>query len=618
MTKVIVVGGGHAGVEAALALAKKGIETSLITLNISHIAKMPCNPSVGGPAKGIVVRDLDALGGVMPKVADKTALQFKMLNTAKGPGVWSLRVQSDKLAYSKMMQDLCLKQENLEVIEDVVDGLLTEKDTIKGVYLRDKGELLADYVLLTTGTYMDSLVMISSEVKSSGPDGDNNSSKLSENLKELGFDLMRLKTGTPPRILTSSIDFSKTSEEKGSEETYSFSIFSKDLLPYDKQWPCYLTYTNEETHRIIKENIHLSSMYSGVVKGIGPRYCPSIEDKIVRFADKSRHQLFLEPESKDLDTTYIQGFSSSLPREVQELMVHSLKGLENAVIKKYAYAIEYDSFNPLDIKFNLETKKIKNLFVAGQILGTSGYEEAAGLGMVAAYNIAAKIENRENFILRRDESYIGVMIDDLLTKGTKEPYRLLTSRAEYRLLLRHDNAWERLSDKSFERGFISKEEYESFKEKLNAKKELLNKIESEKVGGEALNEYLKSKGYKGDKGGYLLSDLAKRPDLDLKTLLSFANIESDDERTKEAEIECKYEGYISKARQTAERMHSLEKKKLPEDIDYLQVDNLRIEARQKLNEVKPSTLGQAARISGINPADVQVLAMLLKRKNDKH
>lgn len=620
MYRAIVVGAGHAGVEAALSLARRGNKTALITINLNHIAKMPCNPSIGGPAKGIVVREIDALGGEMPHVADKTALQFKMLNTAKGPGVQCLRVQSDKLAYSAMMKDVCMNQENLDVIEDIVEEVLVENGKAKGVRLQNNGILETEVLVLTTGTYMDSTIMISDWTKSEGPDGDSTTKNLSESLRNLGLRLFRLKTGTPQRILTSSIDFSKTHYEPGTAGRLAFSEDSKDedLLPFDKQWPCYLTYTTEKTHEIIRANLNRSSMYSGVVKGVGPRYCPSIEDKVVRFSDKPRHQLFLEPESASMDTTYLQGFSTSMPKEVQEEMVHSLPGLENAVIKKYAYAIEYDAIDPLQVKPNLETKVIENLFIAGQILGTSGYEEAAGLGLIAGINASLKLEGKEPLILRRDESYIGIMIDDLVTKGTNEPYRLLTSRAEYRLLLRHDNAEDRLIKYGYNLSLISEERYQRY---LNHKKEINDVIELLKTlrieNNAALTAYLKDRGYETDKGAYNGYELAKRPDISTYDILSLAKIESSAEICSSVDIYIKYEGYIAKAQKAAERMQKLERRTLPLNIDYLQVDNLRIEARQKLNLVKPRTLGQASRISGINPADIQVLAMHLRKNHFK-
>lgn len=616
MRDCVVVGAGHAGVEAALSLAHSGKDTVLVTIKLDHIAKMPCNPSVGGPAKGIVVREIDALGGMMPKIADKTALQLKMLNTTKGPGVWSMRVQSDKLEYSKTMKEICLNTENLTVIEDIVEEVIVEDKKFKAVRLQNNGIIEAKACILTTGTYMDSTVMISAETKSEGPDGDKTTKNLSESLRKAGIRLFRLKTGTPPRVLTSSIDFSKTKYEPGTNEFLHFSEEStkNDVLPFDKQAPCYLTYTTEETLKIIRENLNKSSMYSGVVKGVGPRYCPSIEDKVVRFADKERHQLFLEPESLSLDTTYVQGFSTSMPRDVQEKMVHSLIGLENAIIKKYAYAIEYDAVDPLQVKANLELKEVENLFISGQILGTSGYEEAAGLGLMAGINARRKLDNEEPFILKRDESYIGVMIDDLVTKGTNEPYRLLTSRAEYRLLLRHDNADQRLIKYGYENHLISSERMEKFNHKIEKIKEIKEFLKECKVSKDTgVNDYLFELGYPKEDMSYNGYELLKRPDVKLTKIYQLLNIEEDEDILNQVEIEVKYEGYIDKAKREANRMLKMDNIKLPTDIDYSNVDNLALEARQKLNKIKPSSLGQASRISGINPSDIQVLAIYLKK-----
>ena len=615
MFDCIVVGAGHAGVEASISLAKAGKKTALVTIKIEHIAKMPCNPSVGGPAKGVVVREIDALGGIMPKVADKTALQFKMLNTTKGPGVWNMRVQSDKLEYSKMMADICTHTENLEVIEDIVEEVICEDKKFKAIRLQNGGLLEAKCCILTTGTYMDSAVMISDEVKSEGPDGEKTTKNLSASLRALGIKLFRLKTGTPPRVLTSSIDFSKTRLEEGSKDFLHFSeeTTKEDVLPVDKQVACYLTYTTPETLKIINENLNKSSMYSGVVTGVGPRYCPSIEDKVVRFSDKERHQLFLEPESLSLDTTYIQGFSSSMPRDVQEKMVHSLIGLENAVIKKYAYAIEYDAVDPLQVKANLELKDIDGLFISGQILGTSGYEEAAGLGLMAGINARRKLDNEEPFILKRDEAYIGVMIDDLVTKGTNEPYRLLTSRAEYRLLLRHDNADQRLIKYGYENHLISEDRYQKYLKKIDDienMKQFLKDNRVEKSSG--INDYLKELGYE-ENGSHNAYDLLKRPSVKLYRVLDYLGVDYDLDIANQVEIEIKYEGYIEKAKKEAERMLKMDNIKLPEDLDYLNIDNLALEARSKLDKVRPSSLGQASRISGINPSDIQVLAIYLKQ-----
>lgn len=619
MRDCVVVGAGHAGVEAAMSLAHAGKDTVLVTIKLKHIAKMPCNPSIGGPAKGIVVREIDALGGVMPKVADKTALQFKMLNTTKGPGVWSMRVQSDKLAYSAMMQDLCLHTKNLTVIEDIVEEVICENNCFKAVRLQKSGIIEARACILTTGTYMDSTVMISSDTRSEGPDGDKTTKNLSASLRNLGIKLFRLKTGTPQRVLTSSIDFSKTKYEPGSADFLHFSEETKkeDILAPDKQVPCYLTYTTDETLKIIRENLNKSSMYSGVVKGVGPRYCPSIEDKVVRFSDKPRHQLFLEPESESLNTTYVQGFSTSMPRDVQEKMVHSLIGLEHAEIVKYAYAIEYDAVDPLQVKPNLELKQINNLFISGQILGTSGYEEAAGLGIMAGINCRRKLDNEEPLILKRDESYIGVMIDDLVTKGTKEPYRLLTSRAEYRLLLRHDNADQRLIKYGYENKLISEERYQKYLEKMNKIHELKQDLKEAKVlKSSGINEYLESIGYPNQDASFNAYELIRRPNVELSKVLDYMDVEYDLEIAKQVEIEVKYEGYIEKARREAQRMLKMDNIKLPDDIDYLHFDNLALEARQKLDKIRPHSLGQASRISGINPSDIQVLAIYLKQRNN--
>lgn len=618
MLDAIVVGAGHAGVEAALALAHAGKQTALITICINHIASMPCNPSIGGPAKGIVVREIDALGGMMPKVADKTALQFKMLNTTKGPGVWSMRVQSDKPEYTKMMRDICLNTENLEVIEDICEEIIVEDKKIKGVKLKNRGELLSRVVILTTGTYMDSCTMISAEVVSEGPDHEPTTKNLSESLRKNGIRLFRLKTGTPPRVRSSTIDFSKTQYEPGTNEKLRFSEESEDLLPFEKQLPCYLTYTTPKTLEIIRNNLNKSSMYSGVVKGVGPRYCPSIEDKVVRFADKERHQLFLEPIARDLDLTYVQGFSTSMPRDVQEEMVHSLIGLEKAEIVKYAYAIEYDAIDPLQVKANLEMKEIDGLFIGGQILGTSGYEEAAGLGIMAGINALRKLDNKEALILKRDEAYIGVMIDDLVTKGTKEPYRLLTSRSEYRLLMRHDNAEERLIKYGYENGLISAERYNRYLSDENKISELKDYLKDTKVSYETgVNEYLNSLGFETEENkSYNAYELIKRPGVELMKILELLNRKDEYLNIcKNTEIQIKYEGYIDKARKEAEKMLKMDNIKLRADLDYKNIDNLALEARQKLDQIKPLSLGQASRISGINPSDIQVLAVFLRQHN---
>lgn len=613
---IIVIGAGHAGIEAGLASARLGKKTALITINQETIGKMPCNPSVGGPAKGIVTREIDALGGQMGYVADKTALQFKMLNSAKGPGVRALRVQSDKLAYSSMMKEICLKQENLTVIESLVERLIVEKQEARGVELQDGSVLLSRIVIMTTGTYMSGKNMISDDVKIGGPDLEPTTNQLSESLRQVGVRTFRLKTGTPPRIRTSTIDFSKTKLEPGTPGFYHFSSLTKpdDVLPFEKQVSCYMTHTVPETHEIILNNLTKSSMYSGVVEGVGPRYCPSIEDKLVRFKDKERHLLFLEPESLSLPTTYIQGFSSSLPKEVQFQMVHTLPGLENCEIMKYAYAIEYDALDPVQMKSSFESKVIKNLFTAGQINGTSGYEEAAGQGLLAGINAVCKLDEKEPIIFSRDQAYIGVLVDDLTTKGTKEPYRLLTSRAEYRLLLRHDNAEERLTGIGHQIGLISDERYEAFlrNQSLLAlkKEELQTSIFS--MNDDRVKQYLSNHGYDDLSFSMNGEDLVKRPRLQARDLFKLQGKEIDDNIAEKIDIDIKYEGYIAKAKREAERLKTMDHRMLSETLDYDEIPNLSIEGRQKLKEFKPETLGKASRISGVNPADIAVLSMYLK------
>lgn len=618
MYDVIVVGGGHAGIEAALACARCNFSSALITLNKEFIGKMPCNPSVGGPAKGIVVKEIDALGGQMGISADATALQFKMLNTTKGPGVQSLRVQSDKLAYSKMMKETCLNQDNLDVIEGVCVKVNAENHKIQGVTLIDGTFIPSKIVILTTGTYMSSLVMISSEVTPSGPDNEETTNELSQSLRDLGIETFRLKTGTPPRVKTASIDFTKAKYEPGTKDFVCFSTTTKTIKPFEEQVPCYLTYTEPETHKLIYDNLNKSSMYSGVVKGVGPRYCPSIEDKLVRFKDKDRHQIFLEPESLSLDTTYIQGFSTSLPRDIQELMVKSLPGFENAIIEKYAYAIEYDAINPLQMKPSLENKIVENLFTAGQINGTSGYEEAAGQGLIAGINAVLKLQGKAPLILRRDEAYIGVLIDDLCTKGTLEPYRLLTSRAEFRLLLRHDNADQRLMKYGYEIGLISEDRYNEFLNKMNVMKDYVTKLKEIRFTPKSdINEHLLDLGYESLQEGISAYQLISRPHIYINDIEKYLPFTIDSEIAKLIEIDCKYSGYIEKAKKEANKMIQMEKLILPDDLDYNDIVHLSLEARQKLIKYKPTTIGQASRISGVNPADIQVLAIYLEHRHRK-
>lgn len=618
MLDVIVVGGGHAGIEAALIAARLGCETALISLSLENIGKMPCNPSVGGPAKGIVVREIDALGGQMGITADQTALQFKMLNTTKGPGVQSLRVQSDKLAYARQMQEEILHQEHLRLILGICTGILVENGKITGITMEDGQTIEARAVILTTGTYMSSSVMISSEVTPSGPDGEPTTNKLSESLRQAGLKTFRLKTGTPPRVLTESIDFSKTTPQPGTNQFVAFSTTTRTIRRPEDQKLCYLTYTTPQTHELILANLKKSSMYSGVVKGVGPRYCPSIEDKLVRFSDKPRHQIFLEPESESLDTTYVQGFSTSLPRDLQEQMVHSLPGLEHAVIRKYAYAIEYDAIDPLQLKPSLETLVVENLFTAGQINGTSGYEEAAAQGLMAGINAVLKLRNQPPLVLRRDEAYIGVMIDDLVTKGTQEPYRLLTSRAEFRLLLRHDNADQRLMHYGYKLGSISEQRWQDYQRRRAQVEQLKEQLKTCRLTPKSpIQDALEAAGYAALTDGVSAEELVRRPHITVAMLKPALDFEFDAAAAAQTEIELKYEGYINKARKEAEKMMAMDHVVLPEDLDYDQVQHLSLEGRQKLKAIQPHTLGQASRISGVSPADIAMLAMVLEQRHRK-
>ena len=613
---VIVVGGGHAGIEAALAPSRMGCKTLMITGDINRIGHMPCNPAIGGPAKGIVVREIDALGGEMGANTDKTHIQMRMLNTGKGPAVRALRAQADKVEYPRQMQKTVLSQENLDVKEAIVDKLIVENGEVRGVQLETGEQITSKTVILTTGTYMHSKVMISDEITLSGPDGSKTSLGLSQNLKDLGFDLFRLKTGTPPRVAADSVDFSKTEIQPGDDVIRAFSFDTKEHLPLEDQVPCYLTYTGEETHRIIMDNLERSSMYSGVVEGVGPRYCPSIEDKIVRFNDKPRHQIFLEPESKHIPEIYVQGFSSSLPREVQEQMIRTIAGLENCRIVKYAYAIEYDAIKPVQLWPSLETKLVKNLYSAGQINGTSGYEEAAGQGIMAGINAALRVQGKDPLILKRSEAYIGVLIDDLVTKGTLEPYRLLTSRAEYRLLLRHDNADLRLREYGHQVGLINDEKYDAFlnkKAQIAAEKQRLSEIKITPKGN--TNDYLATIPSSPLKDGITALELLKRPEITyehIHNLIEEKNESILPEVIEQVEIQVKYEGYINKALQQVEKVQKVEEKKIPENIDYDDVPNLAIEAKQKLKDIRPLTIGQASRISGVNPADISILMIYIE------
>jgi len=613
---VLVVGGGHAGIEAALAPARMGLQTLMVTSSIDKIGFMPCNPSIGGPAKGIVVREIDALGGEMGANTDKTHIQMRMLNTGKGPAVRALRAQADKIDYPKGMQKTILEQVNLTVVEAIVEDLIVEAGQIKGIKTKNGETYLTKTVVLTTGTYMHSKVMISDEVTLSGPEGAPTTLGLSKSLKDLGFDLFRLKTGTPPRVALDSCDFSKTEPQPGDDVIRSFSFDTKEHLPLENQLPCYLTYTNAKTHDIINENLTRSSMYSGVVEGVGPRYCPSIEDKIVRFNDKERHQIFLEPESVHLPEIYVQGFSTSLPREVQEEMIRTIPGLENCRIIRYAYAIEYDAIKPVQLWPSLETKLVKGLFTAGQINGTSGYEEAAGQGLMAGINAALSVMGKDPLILKRDEAYIGVMIDDLVTKGTLEPYRLLTSRAEYRLLLRHDNADLRLREYGYEIGLIDEEKYARYQHKvaeIATEKERLANLRITPKGD--TNAYMATIPSSPLKDGISALELLKRPEITyahINELIEEKNEAISPEAIEQLEIQIKYEGYINKALQQVEKLRKVEEKKIPLTINYEEVPNLALEAKQKLQQIRPLTIGQASRISGVNPADISILMVYIE------
>ena len=621
MYEIIVVGGGHAGCEAAYSSAKKGHKTLLITSNLKNIADMPCNPHIGGSAKGIVVREIDALGGIMGKIADKTHLQIKMLNVAKGPAVQSLRAQGDKISYPKEMLKTLNELDNLTIQEGMVEDLIVDNSTVKGIILEDGTKIESKIVILTTGTYLKADILVGNTRTRKGPHGEKPSNFLSEKLEEYGFRIIRLKTGTPQRIDRSTIDFSKTKLEPGDDKYLTFSYDLKPCYKIEDQEPCYLTYTTEETHRIIRENLNKSSMYGALddIKGIGPRYCPSIEDKVTRFADKERHQLFLEPESRYYDDIYLQGFSTSMPPEVQELMVHSLPGLENAKILKYGYAIEYDAIYPTQLNASLETKVLKNLFTAGQINGTSGYEEAACQGLMAGINASLKLEGKEPLVLKRNEAYIGVLIDDLITKGIRDPYRLLTSRAEFRLLLRHDNADLRLRHKGYEIGLISQEQEDRLLDKENKINELIQYMKETKL---KITPEIKKEFENNDiqipTASLSLEQLIKRPEISMEFLSKLIDIPFDEEIKEQVSINLKYEGYIAKTYKEAEKMLKLEQKQIPEDIDYDKIKNIASEARQKLKEVRPTTIAQAIRISGVNPSDISILSVYLKREYNNH
>lgn len=611
---VIVIGAGHAGVEAGLASARMGANTLILTLNLDAVAFMPCNPSVGGPAKGIVVREIDALGGEMAKNIDKTHIQMRMLNTGKGPAVRALRAQADKFLYQHEMKKTIEETDNLLLRQGMVEKLIVEGDEVKGVITQTGAQYGAKAVVVTTGTYLRGKVILGDLAYESGPNNQMPSINLSYHLQELGFEMVRFKTGTPPRVNSQSIDYSKTEIQPGDDVPRAFSYETTKYIT--DQLPCWLTYTNDQTHDIINGNLHRSPMYSGVIEGTGPRYCPSIEDKIVRFSDKPRHQIFLEPEGRNTQEVYVQGLSTSLPEDVQHSILKSVPGLENVRMMRPGYAIEYDAIVPTQLWPSLETKKVKGLFTAGQINGTSGYEEAAGQGLMAGINAARKVQNKDSLILDRSQAYIGVLIDDLVTKGTNEPYRLLTSRAEYRLLLRHDNADLRLTEIGYSIGLINEERYDKFLTKKQEIQEEIDRLKNTiiKVTEEG-QELLLEAGSTPMKDAAHAVTLLKRPEITYELIekLTPPNGKLDSDVAEQVEIQIKYEGYITKQLEQVERLKKMENKKIPEDIDYSAINGLATEAKQKLAKVRPLSVAQASRVSGVNPSDVSILLVYLEQ-----
>ncbi|HFU4000004.1 TPA: tRNA uridine-5-carboxymethylaminomethyl(34) synthesis enzyme MnmG [Streptococcus suis] len=616
---VIVIGAGHAGVEAGLAASRMGCKTLLATINLDMVAFMPCNPSIGGSAKGIVVREIDALGGEMGRNIDKTYIQMKMLNMGKGPAVRALRAQADKVEYAAEMKRTVERQENLTLRQTMIDEILVEDGKVIGVRTATNQKFSAKAVVVTTGTALRGEIIIGDLKYSSGPNNSLASITLADNLKELGLEIGRFKTGTPPRVNARTINYDDTEIQPGDEKPNHFSFLSKDEDYLQDQIPCWLTYTNATSHEIINSNLHRAPMFSGIVKGIGPRYCPSIEDKIVRFADKERHQLFLEPEGRNTDEIYVQGLSTSLPEDVQQDLIHSIKGLENAQMMRTGYAIEYDMVMPHQLRATLETKKISGLFTAGQTNGTSGYEEAAGQGIIAGINAALKVQGKPELILKRSDGYIGVMIDDLVTKGTVEPYRLLTSRAEYRLILRHDNADMRLTEIGRQVGLVDDERWQVFQIHKNQFDNEMKRLESIKLKPiKETNEKVVAMGFKPLTDALTAKEFMRRPDVTYADVVAFIGPAAEDLDAKTIELietEVKYEGYIAKALDQVEKMKRMEEKRIPADIDWDDIDSIATEARQKFKLISPETIGQASRISGVNPADISILMVYLEGRS---